>query len=213
MALPVNVDMFTANVPLVLIVVGVIALIYSIVRWKTPGVTTGPEVAIGVIGFIIGLLLPILAALCFLNGLWGIFTLFLLILLSEALVLGPIARIMKKIPALATAAIGASIVGYIAAVLIVGLIPVPSWLPPEIQSAIAGSLKWIMIAIFIIIALFSFMIILFARGLVEFTGLVLGAWPIMMILGIICIVQGALLLGNMSLLQFLEGVTPIPPWL
>ena len=208
MAIP-YVDFFTANVPLVLIVVGVLTVLYSIVRMRTPGVTTGPEIAIGVIGFIIGLLLPILAALCFLNGLWGIFTLFLLILLSMALVLGPIARIIKKIPALATAAIGALGVAYIGATLIVAAIPIPSWLAPYL----APYAKWIMIAIFIIIALFSFMIILFARGLVEFTGLILGAWPIMMILGIICLVQGVLLLGNMSLLQFIEGITPIPPWL
>nr|MDO8133429.1 hypothetical protein [Candidatus Njordarchaeum guaymaensis] len=195
-----------ASVPWLLIVVGVLAFIYAIVRWKTPKETSGPEVALGVIGFIIGLVLPIVAAICFLNGAWGIFTLFLLILLSEALVLGPIARIMKKVPALATAAIGASGVAYIVAVLVVGLIP--SWLVPYI-----GGTMWIMIGIFIVIAIFSFMIILFARGIIEFTGLVLGAWPIMIILGVICIAQGVLLLAHMSLLQFIEGAVALPPWL
>jgi hypothetical protein len=197
------------NVPIVLIVVGVLTFIYAIVRWKTPHETTGLEVVLGVVGFIIGLLLPILAALCFMNGAWGIFTLFLLILLSEALVLGPIARIMKKVPALATASIGALGIAYIVATIVVAALPIP----PILQPYIAPYLQWIMIGIFIIVAIFSFMIILFARGLVEFTGLVLGAWPIMIVLGLICIVQGVLLLGNMSLLQFIEHVTPLPPWL
>lgn len=67
-----------------------------------------------------------------------------------------------------------------------------------------------MIAIFIIIALLSFMIILFATGIIEFTGLVLGAWPIMIILSIVCIVQGVLLLNSMSLLQFIEGGIHFP---
>nr|MDO8098971.1 hypothetical protein [Candidatus Njordarchaeota archaeon] len=196
-----------ASVPWLLLVVGVLTIIYAIVRFKTPKVTTGPEVALGVVGFVIGLALPIVAAVSYLNGAWGIFTLFLLILLAEALVLGPIARIMKKIPALATAAIGASGIAYIVAVVVVAAIP--SWLAPYI----APYSQWIMIAIFIVIALFSFMIILFARGLVEFTGLVLGAWPIMMILGVICIAQGALLLAHMSLLQFIEGAVALPPWL
>jgi hypothetical protein len=195
-----------ASVPWLLIVVGVLTIIYAIIRFKTPKETTGPEVALGVILFVIGLVLPIVAALCFLNGAWGIFTLFLLILLAEAVVLGPIARIMKKVPALATAAVCASGIAYIAAVLIVALIP--SWLVPYI-----GGTMWIMIAIFIVIAILSFVIILFAQGIIEFTGLVLGAWPIMIILGMICIAQGALLLAHMSLLQFVEGTVSLPPWL
>jgi hypothetical protein len=114
---------------------------------------------------------------------------------------------MKKIPALATAAIGASAIAYIVAVIMIAAIP--SWLVPYL----APYSQWIMIGIFIVIAALSFMILLFARGIVEFTGLVLGAWPVMIVIGLVCIAQGALLLAHMSLLQFLEGTLAIPSWM
>jgi hypothetical protein len=195
------------NVPLILLVAGILTFIYAIVRAKTPkGKTSGLEVILGVVMFIIGLLLPIVAALSFLDGLWGTFTIVLLILLSMTLVLGPIARIMKRIPALATAAIGALGVAYLVAVVLLAAVPIP----PLLEPIIAPYAKWIMIAVFIIVAALSFMIILFARGLIEFFGLILGAWPVQIIIAIVCIAQGGFLLVGMSLLQFIEGLPFMP---
>jgi hypothetical protein len=193
------------NIPLILIVSGIITLIYAIVRFKTPKETTGPETALGIIAFIIGLLLPIGAALCFVNGAYGVFTIILLLVLSEAVVLGPISRIMKKIPTLGIAAVIALIASYLIATFVSALIP--SWLVPYLP---AGVSQWIIIILMIVITIFLFVVLLFARGLIEITGLILGAWPIMLIIAIVCVVQGLLLLGGMSLTQFIEGAIKVP---
>jgi hypothetical protein len=198
------------NIPLILVVSGLITLIYSIVRFKTPKEATGRaralEDVLGIIAFIVGLLLPISAALCFVNGAFGLFTVILLLILSEALVLGPISRIMKKVPTLGIAAVIALIASYLIATFVSALIP------PSVQSFLAahGISQWIIIILMIIITIFLFVVLLFARGIIEITGLVLGAWPIMLIIGIVCIVQGLLLFGGMSLTQFMEGAISVP---
>ena len=199
------------NVPLILVVSGLLTLIYSIIRVRTPKEATGRaralENLLGVLSFIVGVVfLPVSAALCFVNGVFGIFTILLLLVLSMALVLGPISRIMKKIPALGSAAVIALIAAYLIATFDTALIP------PQVQTFLAhiGVSQWILIILMIIITLFLFVILLFARGLIEITGLILGAWPIMLIIGIICIVQGVLLALGMSLTQFLEGVITVP---
>ena len=198
------------NVPLILVVSGLLTLIYAIVRARTPKEATGSaralENILGIVSFIVGFLLPIAAALCFVNGVFGIFTIILLLILGEALILGPISRIMKKIPALGSAAVIALIASYLIATFVTALIP------PQVQTFLAhiGVSQWILIILMIIITIFLFVVLLFARGLIEITGLILGAWPIMLIIGIICIVQGVLLFLGMSLTQFLEGVITVP---
>jgi hypothetical protein len=202
-------DVIVDNIPLILIVSGLITLIYAIVRVKTPKEATGSaralETGLGIFAFIIGLFLPIGAALCFVNGAFGVFTIILLLILSEAVVLGPISRIMKKIPTLGIIAVIALIASYLIATFVAALIP--SWLVSYLP---AGVSQWIIIILMIVITIFLFVILLFARGLIEITGLVLGAWPIMLIIAIVCIVQGLLLLGGMSLTQFIEGAIKVP---
>jgi hypothetical protein len=197
------------NIPLILIVSGIITLIYAIVRLRTPKEATGRaralENGLGLFAFIIGFFLPIGAALCFVNGAFGIFTIILLLILSEAVVLGPISRIMKKIPTFGIAAVIALIASYLIATFVTALIP--SWLIPFLP---AGVSQWILIILMIVITIFLFVILLFARGLIEITGLILGAWPIMLIIAIVCIAQGLLLIGGMSLTQFLEGAIKVP---
>jgi hypothetical protein len=198
------------NVPLIVAVSGLLTLIYSIVRAKTPKEATGRarglEYGLGFASFVVGLFVPVAAALCFVNGVFGIFTIVLLLVLSGALVLGPISRIMKKIPALGGAAVIALILAYLAATFVTALIP------PQIQTFLThiGVSQWIFIALMVIVTLFLFVILLFARGLIEITGLILGAWPIMLIIGIVCIVQGILLFLGMSLTQFIEGPITVP---
>jgi len=198
------------NIPLILVLSGLLTLIYSIVRVKTPKEATGRahalEYGLGIISWIVGLFLPLAAALCFLNGAFGIFTIVLLLVLSVALVLGPISRIMKKIPALGSAAVISLIAAYLIATFVTTLIP------SSVQSFLAGLgvSQWILIILMIIITLILFVVLLFARGLIEISGLVLGAWPIMFIIGIICIVQGLLLFGGLSLSQIFEGAIKVP---
>jgi hypothetical protein len=198
------------NVPLILVISGLLTLIYSIVRARTPKEATGRahalEYGLGVISWIVGLFVPVAAALCFLNGAFGIFTIVLLLILSVALVLGPISRIMKKIPALGSAAVISLIAAYLLATFVTSIIP------SSVQSFLAGLgvSQYILVGLMIIIMLILFVVLLFARGLIEISGLVLGAWPIMLIIGIVCMVQGLLLFGGMSLSQFLEGVVKVP---
>jgi hypothetical protein len=198
------------NIPLILVVSGLLTLIYSIVRARTPKEATGGartlEYGLGFVSWIVGMFIPVSAVLCFVNGAFGIFTIILLLILSGALVLGPISRIMKKIPALGSAAVISLIGAYLVATFITTLIP------PAVQTFLAhiGVSQWILIGLMIIITLILFVVLLFARGLIEITGLILGAYPIMFIIGIVCIVQGLLLTQGLSLSQFLEGVVKVP---
>jgi hypothetical protein len=186
--------------PLFLVVSGILTILYAFVRWKTPGKTTGAEVLLGIVTFIIGLLLPLGAALCFLNSAYGTFTIILLLILSVALVLGPISRILKKIPTLGIAAVLALVISYVIATVATALIP--SWL----QSYLAahGINHIALIILFIAITAILFLMLLFAKGLIQLIGVVFGAWPIMMIIGVICILQGVLLAFGMSLTQAFE---------
>lgn len=183
--------------PLFLVISGILTILYAFIRWKTPGKTTGAEVLLGIVTFIIGLLLPLGAALCFVNGAYGTFTIILLLILSIALVLGPISRMLKKIPTLGIAAVIALAVSYVVATVVTALIP--SWL----QSLVPSN-HILLIVLFIVITAILFSMLLFAKGLIELTGMIFGAWPIMMIIGAICILQGALLAFGMSLTQAFE---------
>jgi hypothetical protein len=205
-SLPAYVGQFTAAIPVILIIVGILTFFYAVIRQRTPEKPTPLETFIGVITFIIGLLLPIGAGLCILFGVYGVFTAILLVVLSISLVWGPIARVLKRIPTLALV-VGISLaLSCIIVVAVVYLIPIPA----IIQPYIAPYLKWIIIGLFIVIALLSFTMILFAKGLVELFGLIFGSWPVMIVIGIICIIQGALLVFGMSLTQFVEGIIYVP---
>ena len=190
-------------IPVFLIVAGVLTILYGFVRWKAPGKTTGAEILLGIVTFIIGMLLPVGAALCFVTRAFGNLTIALLLILSGALVLGPISRIIKKIPTIGLAAVIALIVSYVIATFVTALIP------PALQAYISNS-HWLLIILFIIILALLFTMLIFAKGLIELIGLVLGAWPIMMIIGVICIIQGVLLVFGMSLSQAFELI--MVPW-
>lgn len=183
-----------------LIVSGILTILYAFIRHKTPGRTTGAETLLGIATFVIGLLLPLGAALCFVNQAYGTFTVVLLLILSGALVLGPISRIMKKIPTLGLAAVIALGASYLVSTFVVALIP------PSLQSYLAGYgiSNWIMIILFIIILALLFTMLVFAKGLIQLIGMVFGSWPIMIVIGAICVIQGVLLALGMSLSQAFE---------
>ena len=56
---------------------------------------------------------------------------------------------------------------------------------------------------FFVPALVVFLIFKFVEDLVKLFGTVLGSWPALTILGLLCIAQGVLLLFNQSLLSLL----------
>lgn len=173
-------------IPVFLLIAGILTILYAFVRLKAPGKTTGAETLMGAVTFIIGMALPVGAALCFVDRAFGIFTVILLLILSAALVLGPISRIIKKIPTLGLAAVIALIASYVIATFVTALIP------QSLQTYLAGYgiSHWLMIILFIIILALLFTMLIFAKGLIQLTGMVLGAWPIMIVIGAICVIQG-----------------------
>jgi hypothetical protein len=190
-------------IPVFLMASGILTLLYGFVRWKTPGKTTGAEILLGVVTFIIGFMLPIGAALCYVTRAFGTFTVALLLILSGALFLGPISRVIKRIPTIGIAAVIALIASYVIATFVTAMIP------PALQAYISNS-HWLLIILFIIILALLFTLLVFAKGLIEIIGLVLGAWPVMMVIGVICIIQGVLLVFGMSLSQAFEVI--MVPW-
>jgi hypothetical protein len=60
---------------------------------------------------------------------------------------------------------------------------------------------WIYLAVFLVPALIVFLIFRFVEDLTKFFGMVMGSWPVMSVLGFLCLAQGVLLLLNQSLLS------------
>jgi hypothetical protein len=57
--------------------------------------------------------------------------------------------------------------------------------------------------VFLVPALIVFLIFKFVEELAKFFGMILGSWPVLAVLGFLCIAEGILLLFNMSLLSLL----------
>ena len=116
---------------------------------------------------------------------WG-----LLIVTGLGLVLKP----LSKIPF-------SALLGLVVGLLCVGLLYLYFPLPATVFGV---SSLWIYLAVFFIPALVVFLIFRFVEDLVKLFGMVLGSWPVMTVLGFLCIAQGVLLLLNQSLLSLLS---------
>lgn len=115
---------------------------------------------------------------------WG-----LLLVTGLGLVLKP----LSKVPF-------SALLGLTVGLVCVGLL----YLYFPLPSTVFGiSSLWIYFGIFIVPALIVFLIFKFAEDLMKFLGMILGSWPVMTVLGFLCIAQGILLLLNQSLLLFL----------
>lgn len=115
---------------------------------------------------------------------WG-----LLLVTGLGLVLKP----LSKVPF-------SALLGLTVGLVCVGLL----YLYFPLPSTVFGiSSLWIYFGIFIVPALIVFLIFKFAEDLTKFIGMILGSWPVMTVLGFLCIAQGILLLLNQSLLLFL----------
>jgi len=62
---------------------------------------------------------------------------------------------------------------------------------------------WVYLLVFLAPALIVFLVFKFAEDLARLFGLVLGSWPVLTVLGFLCMIQGILLFLNQSLLSLL----------
>lgn len=144
---------------------------------------------LGYLGIFVGALLLATGALVLFEQTSSIEVWGLLIVTGLGLVLKP----LSKVPF-------SALLGLVVGLACVGLLYVYFPLPATVFGV---SSFWIYLAIFFIPALIVFLIFKFAEELMKLFGMVLGSWPVMTVLGFLCIVQGILLLFNQSLLSLL----------
>ncbi len=142
-------------------------------------------------GFIIGILLLITAAVVWSTSALDVYTQYLLIATGLALILKPI----KDIP---WAAVIALLVGGVCAGYVYLFFPLP-------ETVFGISSTWVYLAIFLVPALLVYMLFKFIEDLLRLVGAILASRPVSIILGLICIVQGFLLLLDKSLFTILLG--------
>lgn len=136
-------------------------------------------------GFLVGILMLVTAAAVWLNQAWDSGTRYLLVVTGLALVLKP----LKDVP-------WAALIGLVMGGLCVGLIYIMYPLPGTVLGI---SSTWVYLAIFLIPALLAYIFFKFAEDLLKLVGMILASRPVATILGITCLLQGVLLLLNVSI--------------
>jgi hypothetical protein len=179
-------SVFIGWVPYILIFGGVVAvskLLSFFVKGSAGKVLKG----LGYLGIVVGALLLAFGVVVLLEQtsnfeVWG-----LLVLTGLGLVLKP----LSKIP---IAALLGLVVGLLCAGLLYLFFPLPA-------TVLGISSIWVYLAVFLVPALITFFIFKFVEDLTKLFGMVLGSWPLMTVLGFLCLAQGVLLLLNQSLLS------------
>ena len=172
--------------PYILIFGGVVAVskLLSFFIKGSPGTILK---AIGYLGIFFGALLLASGVVVLLEQTSSIEVWGLLVVTGLGLVLKP----LSKIPF-------SALLGLTVGLVCVGLLYLYFPLPATVFGV---SSLWIYLAIFFVPALIVFLIFKFVEYLVKLFGMVLGSWPVMTVLGFLCIAQGILLLLNQSLLS------------
>jgi hypothetical protein len=145
--------------------------------------------ALGYLGIFVGVLflvtgLVVLFENTSLIEVWG-----LLVVTGLGLVLKP----LSKVPF-------SALLGLVVGLACVGLLYLYFPLPATLLGI---SSLWVYLAVFFVPALIVFLIFKFVEELAKFFGMVLGSWPVLTVLGFLCIAQGVLLLLNQSILSLL----------
>ncbi|MEM2082042.1 MAG: hypothetical protein QW744_07220 [Candidatus Bathyarchaeia archaeon] len=171
--------------PYILILGGFVALA-KLVGVFAKGSAGAVAKAVGFFGFFVGLVLLAAGVVVFLGEtgnfeVWG-----LLVVTGLGLVLKP----LSKVPF-------SALLGLAAGLACAGLL---YWYFPLPETVLGISSLWIYFAVFLVPALIVFLVFKFAEDLAKFFGMILGSWPVMAVLGLLCVAQGALLLMNQSLL-------------
>ncbi len=172
--------------PFVLIFGGLVA-VSRLLRFFVKGSTEKFLRILGFCGFFVGVLLAATGIVVVLwEGssleVWG-----LLALTGLGLMLRPLSRI--PFSALLGLVAGLACVG-----LLYSLLPLPA-------TIFGFSSVWIYLVVFLVPALIVFLVFRFVEDLARFFGMILGSWPVLAVLGLLCISQGILLLLGQSLLS------------
>jgi hypothetical protein len=142
---------------------------------------------VGFLGFFVGVFLLIAGITVLLSSEWDIATWGLLILTGLGLSLKPLSRVPFS-----------ALFGLVTGVLCVGLVYLYFPLPPTI---LGFSSVWLYLIVFLIPALLIYLIFKFTEDLMKLFSILLGSWPIVTIFGLMCVLQGVLLLFNNSLIS------------
>jgi hypothetical protein len=176
-------------VPYILILGGIVAASWLFERTVKP-LSWIVKIA-SFFGFIIGIILIVTAAVVWSTSALDVYTQYLLIATGLALILKPI----KDIP---WAALIALLIGGLCAGYVYLFFPLP-------ETALGISSTWIYLAIFFVPTLLVYMLFKFIEDLLRLVGVILASRPVSIILGLICIIQGFLLLIDKSLFTILFG--------
>ena len=172
--------------PYILIFGGVVA-VSRLLSFFIKGSAGSVLKALGYFGIFVGALLLATGVVVLLDQTSNIEVWGLLVVTGLGLVLKP----LSKIPF-------SALLGLIVGLVCVGLLYLFFPLPATVLGI---SSLWIYLAIFFVPALIVFLIFKFVEDLVKLFGMVLGSWPVMTVLGFLCVAQGVLLLLNQSLLS------------
>lgn len=170
--------------PFILMLGGLVSfsMVYAAFRKGTVGS------AIKATGFFAGVLLLMTGVMVLFGDaarweVWG-----LLLITGLGLVLKPLTRISFS-----------ALFGLVVGLACVGLLYLYFPLPATILGI---SSLWIYLIVFFVPALIVFLVFKFVEELAKIVGLILGSWPILTVLGLLCIAQGILLFTGQSLLNF-----------
>jgi hypothetical protein len=178
-------SVLTGLAPYVLIFGGVVAvskLLSFFIKGSAGKVLKG----LGYLGILVGALLLATGVVVLLDQAWSIEVWVLLVVTGLGLVLKP----LSKVP---FSALLGLVVGLVCAGLLYLYFPLPA-------TVFGVSSLWIYLAVFFVPALMIFLIFKFVEDLTKLFGMVVGSWPVLTVLGFLCIAQGILLLLNQSLL-------------
>jgi hypothetical protein len=174
--------------PYILIFGGVVA-VSKLLNFFIKGSAGNVLKAIGYLGIFVGALLLATGVVVLLEQTSNIEVWGLLVITGLGLVLKP----LSKVPF-------SALLGLVVGLVCVGLLYLYFPLPATVFGV---SSLWIYLAVFFVPALVVFLIFKFVEDLMKLFGMVLGSWPVMTVLGFLCIAQGILLLLNQSFLSLL----------
>jgi len=172
--------------PYVLIFGGVVA-VSRLLGFFMKGAAGKVLKILGFLGFFVGVMLVVTGVMAWLGNAWSLLAWVLLVLTGLGLSLKPLGRIPFS-----------ALLGLVAGLISAGLLHYYFPLP---DSVLGISSLWIYLAVFLVPALIVFLIFKFVEDLAKFFGMILGSWPVLTVLGFLCMSEGILLLLNQSLLS------------
>jgi hypothetical protein len=180
--------------PYILILGGLTASSWLLGKLAKPAPVVGKPASgaakiVSAIGFFVGILMLITALSVWSTPAWDTGTRYLLVITGLALFLRP----LKEVP---WAALVGLIVGGACFCIAFFLFPLP-------ETVLGVSSTWIYLLVFFVPALLAYVAAKFVEDLFKLIGTLLASKPVAIILGLLCIVQGILLLLNTSLFSIL----------